>query len=211
MREDDFMVTSSNQQAANWIKAFPAWPSHVFVLYGPKGSGKTHLAHIWLSRNNGAMIALDDLIAKDHVTLAQTTKHLAFDDAEAVAGNKTAEEALFYLHNHLREVSGALLLTGERPPGEWGIKLPDLLSRLRTATASPIHAPDDDLLMALFVKQISDRQLDVSQDVIKYLISRVERSPQAVATIIDRLDRASIAKHAKISIALARDVMAKEI
>ncbi len=207
MREDDFMAADSNRDALAWIRSVSEWPSHALVLYGPKGGGKTHLIQVWLTRERGAAITPEDLTGKDHVSLTRTTQNLAFDDAEIVAGDRIAEEALFHLYNHLRSVGGRLLLSAKRPPVEWGVTLPDLLSRLRASTATEIQAPDDALLTALFLKQIYDRQLDIGEDVIKFMIARIERTPDAVADAVDRLDKLSLAKHAKITVALAREML----
>jgi chromosomal replication initiation ATPase DnaA len=51
MDEADFMITASNQEAAAWINRWPDWPAHCLILYGPAGSGKTHLAHMWARKS----------------------------------------------------------------------------------------------------------------------------------------------------------------
>ena len=46
-KRDDFMVNRCNLQAINVIDSWPNWPFFAYVLYGPKGCGKSHLAHVF--------------------------------------------------------------------------------------------------------------------------------------------------------------------
>ena len=44
--KEDFYVSSSNQQAYNFINSWPKWFKRIVNIFGPPGSGKTHLASI---------------------------------------------------------------------------------------------------------------------------------------------------------------------
>ena len=95
-----------------------------------------------------------------------------------------------------------------RPPAAWPISLPDLASRLRAAPSAAIAPPDDALLAGVLLKQFADRQLPVPPAVIAYLLSRMERSFAAAATIAARLDRAALSRGRPVTIALAREMIA---
>lgn len=210
MGADDFMVTSSNQDAAAWLEKWPEWQSHASVIYGPSGSGKTHLAHLWQNRSSAQPISVENLTAQDATSLCATNKIILFDDADKIAGDAAAEEALFHLYNHIREAGGSLLLTAQQAPAQWQIKLPDLRSRLSSISAIAISAPDDALLSALLIKQFRDRQIDISTDVIDYLLPRIPRTPAAIRALVTAMDRASLAEGRGISIALARRLIEDE-
>ena len=105
----------------------------------------------------------------------------------------TEETALFHLHNTLRERNGALLLTSRAPASAWRIGLADLRSRLNALPTAFIEAPDETLLAQLAMKLFADRQVDVAPDVIAYVLRRMERSPNAVARLVDAADRLSLA------------------
>ncbi|HEU0118256.1 MAG TPA: DnaA/Hda family protein [Alphaproteobacteria bacterium] len=207
MEADDFMVASSNQEAIAWLDKFPAWPSHCMIVYGPTGSGKTHLANVWRARSGGTPLTPPELIAQSATALSEGGSKIMIDGADQIAGDAKAEEALFHLFNALRDAKGFLLLTGSKPPAQWNIQLPDLRSRLLAATAVAITAPDDDLLSALFVKQFRDRQIDVSMDVVDYLLPRVTRTPGSIRDIVTALDRASLSEGRGITVALARKLL----
>jgi len=207
MEADDFMVTPSNKDAVAWLDKWPDWPSHCLIIHGPAGSGKTHLANVWQSRSHGKPVTLDALTAEDAGSLITNNRAIVIDDAEKVVGNAAREEALFHLYNLLRETKGFLLLTAPNAPAQWRINLADLRSRLSSVPAVAIAAPDDTLLSALLIKQFRDRQIDISLDVVDYLLPRITRTPASIRTLVTALDRASLAAGRKITVALARKVI----
>ena len=130
---------------------------------------------------------------------------MVVEDAEALP--REAEPALFHLHNHLLATGGRLLLTSDRPPARWEIRLPDLASRMQATAVVRLGAPDDALLEALLAKQFADRQLFPGPGVLAWIARRVERSHAAVAVAVASLDRASLAEGRRVSLPLARRVL----
>ena len=102
---------------------------------------------------------------------------LALDDADTVA----SEPLLLHLLNTARDRGLRVLLSGHAAPSRWPVRLPDLSSRLRAITAVEIRPPSDDLLAALLVRLLSDRQLSVAQSVQDWLLTRLPRSPAVLA------------------------------
>ena len=49
--KEDFYVSSSNQKAYEFINAWPKWIKRIVNIFGPTGSGKTHLASILKKKN----------------------------------------------------------------------------------------------------------------------------------------------------------------
>jgi chromosomal replication initiation ATPase DnaA len=199
----DFLVSDSNRAAVGWLEGWPLWPSPLFVLHGPPGCGKSHLARLWCGRAAAAFIAGPELTELRLATVTAADRaRLALDDADRVP-----ERLLLHLYNCVHEHGGHLLATASRPPGIWEIALPDLRSRLRAAAAAAIDAPDDALLGAVLVKHFADRQLRVRPVLIAYLVRRIERSFAAAAEIVARLDAAALAERQPVGIALARRIL----
>jgi chromosomal replication initiation ATPase DnaA len=199
----DFMVSDSNIIAVERIDRWPDWPSAVLVLHGPRGCGKTHLAHLWQQRSSALIIAGETLSkAVLPRLLDQVPRRIAIDDAD-----QASEPALLHLYNSCIEHQGNLLITARRPVGSWRVELGDLRSRLRAAPAVEIDAPDDALLGAVLVKHFVDRQLRVAPDVIAYLLKRIERSFAAAEKIVARLDGAALSNRGPVTIPLARKVL----
>src|SRR5262249_34054991 len=134
-------------------------------------------------------------------------------DARAAAiddGQSAEEEALLHLYNVLAERQGHLLLAAREPPARWAIGLADLRSRLLAAPAVAVEAPDDALLGAVLVKLFADRQLRISEDLIAYLLPRIERSFAAAQEIVAALDAAALAGQRAVTVRLARALLDKD-
>ena len=100
-----------------------------------------------------------------------------------------------------------MLLTARTTPAQWGVTLPDLLSRLRAAQPAFLGPPDDQHLREVMVKLLADRQLEVDVGVLDYLLLRMERSFAAASSVVDALDRESLARGRRITRAIAADVL----
>jgi len=197
----EFLVAPCNEAAVAWIDGWPAWPGPCLVLAGPKGSGKSHLAAVWRARSAATLILPDAL---EHPDLALGDARAAvIEDASA----RIPQEGLLHLFNLVKERGGHLLLTAEEAPSRWGIALKDLSSRLQGSALAVIGPPDENLLSAVLVKQLADRQIMPSPEAISYLTARMERSFAAVQALAEALDRASLAQKRAVTLALARQVL----
>jgi chromosomal replication initiation ATPase DnaA len=131
---------------------------------------------------------------------------VAVEDAELIGGNRAAEEALFHLHNLILP-AGRLLITARRPPRDWGLHLPDLLSRMQATAIARLDPPDDALLAAVLVKLFTDRQIAVPPTLIPYLIARMERSIAAARDLVAQLDRLALAEGRGVTRQLAAEIL----
>jgi len=205
LRREDFFVTSSNAAALRGVEAWAGWPGGKMVLAGPDGAGKTHLAHIWATAAGAAVVAADHLAGLDLPSLGP---RVVVEDAHGIAANNQAEAALFHLHNLILP-GGRLLITGDAPPRDWGLALPDLISRMQAASLVRLKAPDDALLSAVLVKLFADRQIAVPPNLIAYLVPRIERSLQAAAAVVARLDGLALEQGRSVTRALAGEMLDK--
>lgn len=198
---DELVVSPANEEAVSLIDRWPNWPAPVMVLSGPTGAGKTHLAEIWRS--------ISGAVALHPARLSQVIGSLdslpvLIDDADGAAID---ENGLFHLINHVRANGSHLLMTARRFPLAWGVRLPDLVSRLRTAPTVEIHEPDDMLLAGVITKLFADRQVEVDLSVVQYLVRRIERSLATAIRVVDRLDRMALEEHSRITRALAAEAV----
>lgn len=205
---DDFLVAEANESALAAIDRFPERPGMAMALVGPEGSGKTHLAHIWCDRVGASFVATGELaIMVERLATGGAAARLAIDEAQAITGDAAGERALFHLLNLNREQGGALLLVAREAPARWAVKLPDLKSRLSAMPTAVIGAPDDALLGAVLVKLFADRQVAVGEEVIAFLLGRMERSLSAARAIVARLDALSLEGKRPITVPLAARVL----
>lgn len=209
---DAFFVTDANAVALATLDAADTWPSGKLALVGPKGAGKTHLAHVWASERGAVIVPVADLTTADIPALAQR-RFVVIEDADTLPDlpdPEAAERALFHLHNLTLAEGGRLLLTAQTAPNRWALTLPDLASRMQGTPVAQIDPPDDLLLMAMLVKQFDDRQIAITQPLIDWLVKRMERSPEAARDIVAQLDREALREGKPISRAFAARILRQD-
>jgi chromosomal replication initiation ATPase DnaA len=199
----DFLAAASNQEALAWLDT--DWPERRLALWGPAGCGKSHLLHIWAEKTGARLLtgqALTEQTPRDLGDLPEL-KALALDDAHTVA----SEALLLHVLNTARDRALHIVLAAATPPSRWPVQLPDLVSRLRAITAVEIGPPSDDLLAALLVRLLSDRQLSVAQSVQDWLLMRLPRSAEALRHAVALLDQVSLASGRAITRSFAAGIL----
>lgn len=186
--EENFYVCDCNREAHQWVNAWPNWPSFALVLYGDAGSGKSHLGHIWAKKSGASTSGMPD--AKTHMGNALV------EDIERISD----ERALLHLINKAKEQGDTLLLTSAMPPKQLPFTLPDLVSRLRALPTAGIAPPDEEALAAVMRKQFADRQMKVQDEVMAYLLPRMERSFAQVSALVESLDAQSLTQRKNLTI-----------
>ncbi len=192
-----FIVSDRNRDAVAAVDSWPDWPGGRLAIFGPEGSGKTHLARAWAVRT-GAFVAGE----------------AALDLARAPGGpilvedvdRGVADDALFHLINRA-DAGGSLLLTARAAPRLWPARLPDLRSRLNALFAVELGAPDDTVLEGLLLRFFRDRHIRPDADLLSYLLRRMERSATAAQALVSRLDEAADASGRPVTRALAREIL----
>lgn len=201
---EDFLVSPSNADAFETFEGWPAWPDRVLLLLGPTGAGKSHLGTIWAARSHARILPASALAGADLSALAAEGPML-LEDVDSARG---IEAELFHLLNLVRNsANGWLVLTARAWPDGWGLRTPDLLSRLRLAPAVEIAEPDDALVRAVLVKHFIDRQLVVDTTVVEYLAMRIERSLDAARQVVEALDQEALTTGRRITRPMAGEVL----
>lgn len=158
------------------------WPFRTALLAGPARSGKSLLAR-WFAESGAGEVV---------------------DGADSLP-----EDELFHRWNRAQSDGRPLLLVSDKPPGQWHITLPDLASRLGSALLIEIGPPDDELVAGLIVEHSARRGLVLGDQVVGYLLPRVERSHAEIELLIETLDRLSLERKSPVTISLARDALAE--
>ncbi len=203
----DFFASPANASALTALAHWQSWPAGKLVLIGPEGAGKTHLAHIWAAESGANLLTPNDLQTDRLPSLGAL---IVLDNADLLAGNPALETALFHLHNLVMAAGGRLLLTARTPPRDWGLGLPDLLSRLQATPLTRLDPPDDALLSAVLIKLFADRQITVPPNLIPYLTSRMDRSIAAARALVMALDALALSNARPVTRALAADLLDRD-
>lgn len=185
----------------------------VFVE-GAEGSGKSHLLlaacraatesgrrtrYLPVAAFAGALTTvIDGLEANDLVAL---------DGIEAAAASRTDCEALFHLHNRLRDAGCTLLYASRLPAGDAGWALPDLRSRLGQGLRVSLDALDDAGRREALRRRAARRGLELDDAVLDWLFRRVDRDLKSLTSLLDRLDRAALAAQRRLTVPFVRQVI----
>ncbi len=198
---EDLVVTDANREAVTYLDNWPLMNEgsdtiSIAILAGPVGAGKSHLANIWAARVGAEFLS-------PSTTADQQVPSEGSYVVEDIAQGAFSETWLFHLINAIRASNGSLLLTSRRWPGNWGITLPDLQSRMKLAHLMELNEPDDGLLAGVMTKLFSDRQLHVEANVVEYLVVRMERSLASAQKLVAEIDNLSLAEKRGVSKPLA--------
>lgn len=190
---EDFLLAPCNQEAVAWLDSYPRWPGHALMICGPKGCGKTHLAHIF-SETIIEAADLTDTYLPEHVS------KIVIENIE-----KTADEkALFHLFNWTKEKGIGVLMTARSAPD---FHLPDLVSRMSLVPKTAILPPDDALMYVVLSKAFAERFIFVPPAVLEYAVKQVERSFPAVHALIEAADTLSLSEGRRITIPLMKQAL----
>ena len=192
--ELNFFVNNTNSYAFN---AIINSDSNFSFLFGPKKSGKSYLAHIWLKKNNA--IKYND---NDELILNQK-KNILIDNLLFYN-----EEKIFHIVNNCILNKSKILVTSDYKINEINFNIKDLSSRLKTFTILEINQPNDEMLLAILTKLLMDKQFIInSNDIFEYILRRVDRSYQGINEIVTKLDILSLEKKRQLTIPLIKEIL----
>lgn len=201
---DDLISSGSVEAAVSVLDLWPNWPSHIVILAGPTGAGKSHIAHVWGEKANAQDI--DFSATTDEIVTISKQSPILLEDIDRQDMDETK---FFHLLNAVKEAQSSILITSRSWPSSWSIKLPDLASRIKSATVVEIGEPDEMLLTQVIFKLFADRQIEIDEKIVNYLVLRMERSLAVAQNIVERMDHLALSKKVPISRAIASDVLAE--
>ena len=212
---DEFLLSDCNRTAWTAIESWQRWPDRRLALIGPAGSGKTHLAAIWGGRTGATRLHAAELTEARLRRLMEAPAVLV-ENVDRVAAlpapvRQAIETQLFHLLNFTAAEGVPLLLTGRRAAGHWQIEQPDLASRVAAMPQVTIMPPDDAILSRVLLKLFRDRNKDVGEDLVDFLVNRMERSFAAARELVAALDHKALAERRRITRPLAIEHFAAQM
>ena len=199
---DDFYVSSSNKEAYDFIVSWPKWIRRTANIFGPPGSGKTHLSSIFKKKTSTLKIESNSL--NDKIFFKFKTKEALIIEN---LNEKISEKLLYSLWNVALQDNKYLLITSSKPINGYKFKLPDLKSRISSCLTIGINLPSDDLISVILAKNFSDKQIKVEKKHIDYIVKRIDRSYEKISQFILILDKYSLKKGTPFSLKLIKEVL----
>lgn len=211
MGRDDFMVSECNRTAFQLVDSWPNWFGSGLFIYGPKGCGKTHLAHLFADkvRASTANPTPVKIIRASAVTM-RNIRRLAQESTAIVIENVQPEnnnEALFHLFNLFNVEGKYMLWTAETAPNQKRFPLKDLQTRLNMLPRAAISEPDDIMLQMLIIKLFADRQIKITPEILQYIVNNAPRSFAYIETLVEEIDKISLAYSSAVNYIVTKKAM----
>jgi DnaA-homolog protein len=210
----------ANAAALRAVAALATEPRGCITLWGPPGTGKTHLLRgaITAAREAGAVDAslllggadlggLPERLAGDRL---EQYRLLALDIAGGDWGDwgeRAFEEAVFRACHRARGGELGLLIALPAHPEQAGIALADLRSRLLGGDCFRLAPPDEATRRRILAGRAVAAGLELGDEALDYLLARLPRDLHSLCGFIDRMDSASLAEQRRPTVPFLRSLI----
>ena len=201
-KDEDFYVSKSNFYAFNLLNRWPKWEKNFLNICGEKFSGKTHLTNIFLKKFKGIKIEAKNF-KNENLKELKIHENIVLNNLE----HNVDERLLYSLFNIIDQDNKFLIINSLIPISEINFQLEDLRSRTKNCLVANIDKPDDELMFALILKNLSDRQITIDKKLIDFIVKRIDRSYGKIFQFIYKIDEISLKKKKSIDFTIIKDAL----
>ena len=201
-RDQDFYVSKSNEFSFKLLDSWPNWEKNFVNLIGENFSGKTHLINIFLKKFKGIKINASK-INNEFLKNIKIYENIVIENLN----NEINETLFFTLLNIIDQDNKYLIVTSTKPIVNILFELDDLNSRSKNFILSEIEKPEDDLVFALILKNLSDRQISIDKKLIDFIIKRINRSYSKISDFIYKIDEISLKRKKPIDFKVIKEIL----
>jgi len=201
-KDDDFYVSNSNKHIFTLINQWPRWEKNFLNISGEKLSGKTHLINIFIKKFKGIKFDANSLTDSDLKTI-KIHENIILENLD----ENINEKLIYSLFNFIDLDNKFIIVTSEKSLVDIDFKLADLKSRTKNFLLQKIEKPDDELMFALILKNLSDRQISIDKKLIDFIIKRIDRSYGKIFDFIYKVDELSLKKKKPIDFKIIKEVL----
>ena len=201
-RDQDFYVSKSNEFSFKLLDSWPNWEKNFVNLIGENFSGKTHLINIFLKKFKGIKINASK-IDNEFLKNIKIYENIVIENLN----NEINETLFFTLLNIIDQDNKYLIVTTTKPIVNMLFELDDLNSRSKNFILSEIEKPEDDLVFALILKNLSDRQISIDKKLIDFIIKRIDRSYGKISDFIYKIDEISLKRKKPIDFKVIKEIL----
>jgi|TARA_B110001452_G_C15110135_1_gene386976 chromosomal replication initiation ATPase DnaA len=202
--DQDFYVSSNNFSTYKLIESWPNWPDKWINIYGPSGCGKTHLSNILKRKINSLLINAQNFKNSELVKI-ENYECIILDSYQ----NNIDEDLLYTLLNHSKQLNKYIVFNSLEPLSNMTVKLSDLKSRFKNFIEVGVELPTDELLRVIISKSFSERQINLNNRNLEFIIKNIDRSYDKVFQFIKKIDNESLSTGKSININLIKKVLNK--
>ena len=201
-RHEDFYISKSNEHIVFLLNKWPKWSKNFLNISGEEFSGKTHLINIFLKKFKGIKLESNLLSNKD-LNEIKIHQNIILENLN----NDINENLVYSLFNIIDQDNKYLIVTSRKPIVNLNFKLKDLRSRTKNFLLQKIEKPDDEMIYALILKNLSDKQILVEKKLINYIIKRIDRSYSKIYKFIYKIDEISLKKKKSIDLKIIKEAL----
>ena len=199
---EDFYISKSNEHIFGLLDKWPNWNKNFLNISGEAFSGKTHIIDIFIKKCKGIKFEAE-LFNNDNLKEIKIYENIILENID----ENIDEKLIYTLFNIIDQDNKYIIVTSRKPIVEIEFKLDDLKSRTKNFILQKIEKPDDDLIYALILKNLSDRQILIEKKLINYIIKRIDRSYSKIYDFIYKIDELSLKKKKSIDLKIIKELL----
>lgn len=225
---ESFVSGTSTQfahAAALAVAQHPGTHYNPLYIYGPPGSGKTHLLHAignfvqtrqptWRIRYASADTFMTELVTALRKERIDSFKQryrsldlLLLDDVQTLAGRERTQEEVFHVFNTLYDRGKQIVLAATEPPQAIHQLEERLRNRFQWGLVADLQPPDLETRVAILERIAERENIPIGHDVALYLATHLRDSVRELQGSLVRLAAVASLQNREIDLALATQVV----
>lgn len=188
----------------------------LLYIYGPQNSGKSHLMFAAMrlagdeSIGTSYLSLADADISPEMLSVVDVSNVVLVDNIDCWAGDREKERALFTLFEQIKHAAGQLIVSASKPCDFAGFLIPDLISRLSSGLIYAVEPLSEELKFGAIKLRANHRGLSISDEAIKYLLTRMTRDTGDLFKLLEQIDLASLAEQRRVTIPFLQNLLEKK-
>ncbi|KAB2310079.1 DnaA regulatory inactivator Hda [Betaproteobacteria bacterium SCN2] len=179
----------------NWLASETA--ETALYIWGPPGSGKTHLLNALAAEAGGQLWNGAGEIAAE-------LPLIAVDDVESLA--ESAQIAVFDAYNRARAAGRRFVAAGENAPAGLSLR-EDLRTRLGWGLVYRLYPLSDADMQAALARHAQALGFELDPAIANWLLTRASRNLGYLLQIVEALDRYSLQTRRRITLPLLKEIL----
>ena len=195
----DNFIPGPNQELLDhlkrWLKGEAA--DTAIYIWGPPGSGKTHLLNALAAEAGG-------LLWNGTAEITPDAPLIAVDDVESLS--ESAQIDAFDAFNRAKAAGRLWVAAGENAPAGLGVR-EDLRTRLGWGLIYRLYPLSDEDMQAALIKHARDLGFDLDPGIAGWLLTRTSRDLGYLLQVVEALDRYSLQTKRRITLPLLKEIL----
>ena len=230
---DTFVIGASNRfahAAAFAVAEAPAKAYNPLFIYGDSGLGKTHLLHAigfyatQLFPEIRVKYVSSEEFVNDFINTIGSSRTsnalrpafqrryrevdiLMIDDIQFLQGKDATVEEFFHTFNALHNEAKQVVITSDQPPKMLKGFEERLRSRFEWGLLTDVQPPDMETRFAILRRKAAGEHLDVPDDVLEYIASRVSSNIRELEGALIRVTAFANLNDQQVDVSLAETVL----